>query len=52
MGGGEKSQEKGADESIKLRNIDTGEEIELSEIDARVPPSLDPGELFSGKQLA
>ncbi|CAM9278217.1 unnamed protein product [Sphacelaria rigidula] len=52
LGGGEKSQEKGADTSFKLRNIDTGEDIELSEIDARVPPSLDPGELFSGKQLA
>ena len=34
-------------ETVKLRNIDTGEDIELAEIDERVPPSLDPGELFA-----
>lgn len=40
------------EEIIKLRNIDTGEDIELAEIGKRVPPSLDPGELFHGKDVA
>lgn len=44
-------QEK-AEEIVKLRNIDTGEDIELAEIGKRVPPSLDPGELFRAKDVA
>lgn len=39
----------GAEEPVKLRNIDTGEDIELAEIDKRVPPPYDPGELFRAK---
>lgn len=51
-GSGEKDQEEGkTEESVKLRNIDTGEDIELAEIGDRVPPSLDPGELFRSKDL-
>lgn len=40
------------EETLKLRNIDTGEDIELGEIDERVPPSLDPGELFRSKDVS
>ncbi len=39
----------GAEEAVKLRNMDTGEDIALGEIEDRVPPSLDPGELFRTK---
>lgn len=42
---------EGMEDSVKLRNIDTGEDIALAEIDERVPPSLDPGELFGTKGL-
>lgn len=49
---GEKDKEEGkTEESVKLRNIDTGEDIELAEIGDRVPPALDPGELFRSKDL-
>ncbi|CAM9391475.1 unnamed protein product [Hapterophycus canaliculatus] len=41
----------GAEEAVKLRNMDTGEEIALEEIKDRVPPSLDPGELFRSKDV-
>lgn len=41
----------GAEEAVKLRNMDTGEEIALAEIKDRVPPSLDPGELFRSKDV-
>lgn len=42
----------GAEETtVKVRNMDTGEDIELAEIEARVPPSLDPGEVFRSKDL-
>lgn len=44
--------QEGAEETVKLRNIDTGEDIELAEIEERVPPSLDPGELFRTKDLS
>lgn len=37
------------DQHVKLRNMDTGEDIALAEIKDRVPPSLDPGELFRTK---
>lgn len=40
------------EETLKLRNIDTGEDIELGDIDERVPPSLDPGELFRSKDVS
>lgn len=43
--------QEGTEDNIKLRNIDTGEDIALAEIDERVPPSLDPGELFGTKGL-
>lgn len=43
--------QEGAEETVKLRNMDTGEDIELAEIKDRVPPSLDPGELFRTKNL-
>lgn len=39
------------EETVKLRNMDTGEEIALAEIKDRVPPSLDPGELFRSKEV-
>lgn len=41
----------GAEEAVKLRNMDTGENIALAEIKDRVPPSLDPGELFRTKDV-
>lgn len=41
----------GPEDSLKLRNIDTGEDIALAEIEKRVPPSVDPGELFRTKDL-
>lgn len=41
----------GAEEPVKLRNMDTGEDIALAEIKDRVPPSLDPGELFRTKDV-
>lgn len=41
----------GAEEGVKLRNMDTGEDIALEEIKDRVPPSLDPGELFRSKDV-
>ena len=37
--------------AVKLRNMDTGEDIALAEIKDRVPPSLDPGELFRTKEV-
>ncbi|CAN0016133.1 unnamed protein product [Ectocarpus sp. 4 AP-2014] len=37
--------EIGMEEAVKLRNMDTGEDITLAEIKDRVPPSLDPGEI-------
>lgn len=40
-----------AEETVKLRNMDTGEDIALAEIKDRVPPSLDPGELFRTKEI-
>lgn len=40
-----------AEEAVKLRNMDTGEDIALAEIKDRVPPSLDPGELFRTKEV-
>lgn len=39
----------GAEEAVKLRNMDTGEDIALGDIQDRVPPSLDPGEVFRTK---
>lgn len=53
-GGKDKSpgKEAAAEETVKIRNIDTGEDIALTEIDARVPPSLDPGELFRTKDVS
>lgn len=45
-----KDQEE-VEETVKLRNIDTGEDIALAEIGKRVPPSLDPGELFRAKDV-
>lgn len=41
----------GAEDAVKLRNMDTGEDIALAEIKDRVPPSLDPGELFRTKDV-
>lgn len=41
----------GTEEAVKLRNMDTGEDIALGEIKDRVPPSLDPGELFRTKDV-
>ncbi|CAM9129171.1 unnamed protein product [Choristocarpus tenellus] len=35
------------DGAVKLRNIDTGEEIALEEIDKRVPPAMDPSQLLN-----
>lgn len=52
-GGKESGREQAtAEESVKLRNIDTGEDIALAEIGKRVPPSLDPGELFRSKDVS
>lgn len=48
-----KTEQAGAEpeETVKLRNMDTGEDIALAEIKDRVPPSLDPGELFRTKEV-
>lgn len=41
----------GAEEdTVKLRNNDTGENFDLAEIEKRVPPSLDPGEVFKSSR--
>lgn len=43
--------EIGMEAAVKLRNMDTGEDITLGEIKDRVPPALDPGEVFRSKDV-